>query len=555
MSLHISATTGCNLGCTYCYENPDREMQDDWINKEYDMDKIMERLEAWKDRYPHETPGFHGGEPLLMKQEDMETLCEWIYENYNEGGHIQTNATMMTEDHIEMFAKYDWGVGVSIDGPGELNEHRIAYEGGDDVTRKHTERTIKNIKRMREAGVPVNIIVVLHKANAGTDERLERLLDFLEEMQEIGVEGHYNPAIPYEDVQEDISLSPERLKEVYLRTWEWVKEGDNRQWNPMRSYIDNLLGNQLHNCVNDKCDVYNAGAAKIIMGNGETTGCGKTWSGVGDGGKFLQGPSTDEEYNDADERYEMLKVTPGPYDDSPVDMGGCRGCDYWNVCTGGCPSSGMNFDYRNRTIWCEAKYALYEKIEEDLRTLMPNITLVTDYPWDLELNEYASRWQIDIEPFGAMRPGVQGRSSASAGYNHPRDDPYERLPDEMMNELTMEQQHKMYNEKYGEENVVFDEEKGNLHADSDMNKKQNTTTEENTANKNGDTPAATEEQLIQLAKEEYGLSENGIQFIKDVIEDGDGDLGTITINEETKSVHSDSEIEHARSLESELENN
>ncbi len=469
MTLHIAPTSGCNLGCTYCYENPEREMREDWVSTEYDMDSIYEQLEQWKQKYPDEAPGFHGGEPLLMRYEDMEELCEWIYNNYGRGGHIQTNATMMSDRHIELFAKYDWNVGVSVDGPGELNEHRIAHEGGDDVTRKHTKKTITNIKRLREKDVSVGIIVVLHESNAGNDERLERLLEFLDEMAQINVNGHYNPAIPYEDVQNDISLSAERLKEVYLRTWEWVKAEPYRTWNPMGEYVDNLLGLSLANCVNGKCDVYNAGAAKIVMGNGETTGCGKTWSGVGDGGKFLQGPSTGNEYNNSNERYEMLKETPGPYTEGDApDLGGCKGCKYWNVCTGGCPSAGMNDDYRNRTVWCEAVYGLYEQIEHDLRAILPNITLVTDYPWDVELNEETVRWNMDIKPFAAMDPSVPGKKSSSGSFEHPERSLIDRLPDEFVNSLNTEQLVPLYEQQYGEENVEV-KMNGTIHADTTGN--------------------------------------------------------------------------------------
>lgn len=451
-----------------CYENPERELREEWVSNEYDMDEIFDRLEEWKEKYPNSTPGFHGGEPLLMRADDMEEIMEWIYDEYEEGGHIQTNATMMTERHIELFSKYDWSVGVSCDGPGELNKHRVAHEGGEDVTRKHTKRTIENIHRMREAGVSVGLIVVLHEANAGTDERLERLLDWIGEMNEIGVSGHYNPAIPYEDVQDDISLSPERLKEVYLRTWEWMKEERGRDWDPMRDFVDNLLALKLSNCVNNKCDVFNAGAAKIVKGNGETTGCGKTWSGVGDGGAFLQGPSTGNEYKETEERYDLLKETPGPFTDGEPDMGGCKGCDYWNVCQGGCPSAGMNYDYRNRTIWCEAVYALYEKIEKDIRVIFPNVRTITDLPWDMPIADLASKRKLDIAPFAAMDNSDKGKKSASGAFTHSKGSVFDRVSELLEQETPVDKLYEMYKKQYDEEIITYNPDSGSLHVDSSI---------------------------------------------------------------------------------------
>jgi hypothetical protein len=97
------------------------------------------------------------------------------------------------------------------------------------------------------------------------------------------------------------------------------------------------------------------------------------------------------------------------------DQGGCKGCKYWSVCNGGCPSSGVDEDWRNRTIWCGAKYTAYEKIEKRMRETFPNIQLVTDLPWDANITEQASHGRLDLKPFAAMRPDVRGRSSDS-GY-------------------------------------------------------------------------------------------------------------------------------------------
>lgn len=425
MPIAIQATTGCNLGCTYCYEEPDRKHSQAEIDAEYDIEKIIDRLEQFHDKYPDtEIPSLHGGEPLLMRNEHLERLFEWTYERYDleergEYQKIQTNATLIQDHHIEMFEKYRVAVGVSCDGPADLNRKRLARSEIDgemrDTTDTMTQRTVDAIERLMDADTHVAIIVVLTDANAGTDERFEQLLDWMDELTRNDVFGHFNPAIPYEDVQQDDSLSVERLKEVYLRAWEWVNEEPYRRWDPMTRYKDNLLGNQLGACINSKCDVFNAGAAKKIKGDGSTTGCGKTWAAVGDGGDFLQGDSTDSEYDVTEERYDMLKQVPGPYTEGADDQGGCKGCKFWNVCQGGCPSSGLEYDYRNRTRWCEAKYALYEQIEKDMRSMFGGIRLVTDAPWDAPLADQTSHREIDIRPFAGLHWSQSDDPSAVGG--------------------------------------------------------------------------------------------------------------------------------------------
>lgn len=479
MPVHIAPnSTGCNLSCGYCYENDDREHRENWVRQEYDLDAIKARIDEYRRRYPREVPGLHGGEALLIPTEDLREIMEYVSEQYadvigddtvNEAISVQTNGTLIDDEHIDLFREFRVSVGISVDGPLELNEYRVPH--GVDDHEKHTKRVLENIDRLVESGVGCGLIVVLHQANAGTDERFERLLEWQAEMEAKGVSGHWNPAIPY-DGQEDLSLSPERLKECFLRGWEWLKEEPGRNWCPMRDYMDNLLGLGLTNCIENKCDPLNAGSAKIIAGDGETTGCGKTWGTAGDGPAFLQGSSTGNEYNDSTERYDALKKVPGPYtdDEDAPDMGGCRGCEYWNVCQGGCPGSAMHGDFRHRTRWCEAKYALYEAIERDLRIMFPNLTLITDYPWDAELAYNASRHNLDIAPFAPMDPQYDGRSSTfRKSATHPRGPLRDRVPEKVMKPADdFERRLERWKERYGEENVVGDPVTGDLHADSSM---------------------------------------------------------------------------------------
>jgi len=480
MTIHVSKDTGCNLGCSYCYEEPDREInENDVSSQSLDTEAVIAQLEQWKEQYPTDVPGLHGGEPLLIDTDDLEVVFKWVYDNYEsvrdgtQASHIQTNGTLIKERHIDLFKQYNVAVGISCDGPVELNRERLARPEKDEAadgfttTDSLSQITNDNITRLASQGVSVGIIVVIHETNAGTDDRLETLLDWMDDLAQQGVTGHYNPALPYDEIQTENSLSGERLKEVYLRTYEWMKEEQYREWNPMSDARDNLLGNKLTNCVNNRCDVFNAGAAKIVTGEGETTGCGKTWGSVGDGVPFLQGPSNESKYDDNEERYEMLQQVPGPYTDGESDLGGCKGCKYWNVCQGGCPSGAIDQDFRNRTRWCPAKYAMYEAIENDMRTLFPNITLITDYPWNAELAKYASKWGLDIKPFAAMDPGVDGPSSVWGGYSHPWGGPLERVPDDVFPD-DWRGEKEFIKSMYDEEVLEIDENTHNWHADSDM---------------------------------------------------------------------------------------
>lgn len=470
MTNHIAPVLGCNLGCTYCYEEPSREMTEKKVNEEYDIEKVLAKVDDWAERFPDTPIGLHGGEPLLIPKPHLRRIYERIEEHWapEHTPHIQTNATLMDDEHIEIFKEYNVSVGVSCDGPRELNDERKARQGGEDVTRRMTKETHDSINKLIEEDVPVGVIVVLHEINCGTDERLEILLDWMDTLCEKGVMGHYNPAIPYEDIQDSISITPERLKEVYLRTWEWMQEPgqDHRSWDPCRRFQNNLLGFGTENCVQNRCDVYNTAAARVINGEGESTGCGKGWD-EGDGVPFLQGESTDEGWNETEERYEMLKQVPGecPHDKTgevpEEDLGGQHGCRYWIITNAGCPGAGQNDDYRNRSLWHKADHALYERIEEDMRQMFPGIKLITDLPWDAPIQKAASRGELDLKPFSNIRKTPQGDSGVKSGSSE--HDPWDAVPEEDQSfDYIVEE----YTERYGEENVTVDRENRSVHGDT-----------------------------------------------------------------------------------------
>jgi len=64
-----------------------------------------------------------GGEPLLVPEHDLESLWSWGLEQFGYNT-VQTNGTLINDEHIRMFKAYKVSVGISIDGPGELNDLR-----------------------------------------------------------------------------------------------------------------------------------------------------------------------------------------------------------------------------------------------------------------------------------------------------------------------------------------------------------------------------------------------------------------------------------------------
>jgi len=106
----------CNLACQYCYQNTQRAAGN--LRAQYDMDRMKQALAEEGREF-----SLFGGEALLVPEEDLEDLWSWGLQKFGSNS-VQTNGTLITPRHIELFRKYNVSVGISIDGPGELNDIR-----------------------------------------------------------------------------------------------------------------------------------------------------------------------------------------------------------------------------------------------------------------------------------------------------------------------------------------------------------------------------------------------------------------------------------------------
>jgi len=167
----------CNIGCQYCYQNVLRDAG--WeADSRTDLVALKAAIEARNE-------SFHlfGGEPLLTPIDELEELFRWGYERFGEN-NLQTNGVLINDRHIEMFNKYCVRVGISIDGPGALNDARWA--GSLARTRAATEASMAAIGRLcREHEAP-SLMIQLTRCNA-SGERLEELCAWLKSMHELGV--------------------------------------------------------------------------------------------------------------------------------------------------------------------------------------------------------------------------------------------------------------------------------------------------------------------------------------------------------------------------------
>ncbi len=326
----IKPYLGCNIRCSYCYEHPYRENHE--TNLQYNLELILKKIEELygKPENGQSVPCLHGGEILCLPKDHVEALLKKVYELAGRTS-IQTNATRIDNDLIEMFKKYKTNVGVSWDGPGDLSSFRPG-----------TEKVGEMIKRLVNEKVSVSNIMVVSKANAGTKEKQEKLKEWLFELKEMGVEGRMNPCAN----SGEFELDMEELKKFYLDLSDFAIKNGLTWWSPFSDII-NGLKQKGRVCSFSSCDIFNTSSATVIMGDGTVSSCMRT-----NGENVLW--KDDKVY---DTRDEILRQVP-------QEHGGCKDCKYFIACRGGCPTAAIDDDWRNRTYLCPLWKALFEHYEK-----------------------------------------------------------------------------------------------------------------------------------------------------------------------------------------------
>ena len=98
-----------------------------------------------------------------MNHEDLEEIWAWGLEKFG-GNSVQTNGTLINDRYIQLFRQYNVQVGISIDGPGQLNDARWA--GSLLGTREFTRKIESAIHRLIHEGFPLRLMVTLHRLNS-----------------------------------------------------------------------------------------------------------------------------------------------------------------------------------------------------------------------------------------------------------------------------------------------------------------------------------------------------------------------------------------------------
>ncbi|MGH9280204.1 MAG: radical SAM protein [Acidimicrobiales bacterium] len=382
----------CNIQCQYCYQNPQRDAGN--VPRSYDLGLMKAAVEAEGGSFT-----LFGGEPLLVPEADLDHLWAWGQERFGSNG-VQTNGTLINDNHIRMFKRYNVSVGISIDGPGPLND--VRWVGSLERTRQATAKTEAAIARLCAEGIPPSLIVTLHRNNA-TADKLPVMHDWFRALEVLGVTSARLHVLEVEgdDVRTKYALTTDENLAAFLSFLGLEAELSTLRFDVFGDMRDLLLGRDDNTtCVWNACDPLTTRAVRGVEGHGQRSNCGRTNK---DGIDFVKSPG------EGFERYLALYQTPQEHN-------GCQGCRFFLMCKGQCPGTAVDGDWRNRTEHCEMWKGLFRHLEEQL--LDEGHFPVSVRPERAEIERtIAERWAGgQTATIAAILRGTGGEGASAAGH-------------------------------------------------------------------------------------------------------------------------------------------
>ncbi len=169
-SLIVKVAERCNLNCSYCYmyQHQDQSFlsRPRFMSDEI-FDSVLRRAREECAR-PHRQMSlvFHGGEPTLIGPSRFERLAGKAREVLGE--HlayiaVQTNGTLLDKRWASVLRALDVQVGVSLDGPPEINDRsRVDHFG-----RGSWARVVRGIDALRAEGIEPAVLTVVTPGESG----------------------------------------------------------------------------------------------------------------------------------------------------------------------------------------------------------------------------------------------------------------------------------------------------------------------------------------------------------------------------------------------------
>ncbi|QOV88708.1 anaerobic sulfatase maturase [Humisphaera borealis] len=167
----------CNLNCTYCFYLEKERLYPDQARWRMPDDVLEAYIRQYIDgqNVPEISFAWQGGEPTLLGV-DFFRKAVALQRKYAGGKKIhnalQTNGTLLDDEWCQFLSEEDFLVGLSVDGPREMNDrYRVDKQGRDTF-----DDVMRGLSFLRKHATAFNTLTVVSRSNGDHPLEVYRFL-------------------------------------------------------------------------------------------------------------------------------------------------------------------------------------------------------------------------------------------------------------------------------------------------------------------------------------------------------------------------------------------
>lgn len=367
MIVIIKPTYACNFRCRYCYLGNDTKSSHKLFDAKFAKGIICQIKDVLTDKPKQKlTLIWHGGEPLLWGVENYQEVFSYIEQelagvNYNNS--LQSNLSLINEEYIDLFLKYNVHVGFSLDGTKEINDLlRIKVTGQgtfDDIMGK--------VALCQSRGLSIGCIIVGNKNHIG---HIPELYQFLCDNK---LNFKFNPLFSAGEAcnnMDDIGITTDEYAEMTIELFDlWYNDNEHHiKESNFEEITSNLLSAKPSCCMFGKNCQDNFFA---IAPTGDVMPCGRFCDTTLK--QYAYGNLHNETLVDILPR---IKQSEAYKRNEYIEQSSCKQCKYFNICHGGCLHDGFlkSGDFKSKTFLCSAYKKIFAHIDMRLKETVKQFT-------------------------------------------------------------------------------------------------------------------------------------------------------------------------------------
>lgn len=323
------ASSLCNLRCRYCFYydlSNNRDVKSYGIMTLEDLETLVKKAFDYAEGVC--TFAFQGGEPTIAGLDFFKQLMvlekKYNVKNIQVNNSLQTNGTLITEEWAKFLHDNNFLVGVSIDGPKDINDlNRV-----DDKEKSTFPRVMETIRLFNKYKVEYNVLSVVSAANAKHAKKVYKFYK-ANDFKYVQIITCLDPLLEVPG-QHKYSLTPKLyatfLKDLFDAWYEDVIKGEGISIRRFDNLIGMLMGYPAEECgMLGRCQ-----CEFVIEADGGVYPCDFY---VND--EWLMGNFKDKSFKELRESENATRFIDVSLHVDP----NCRTCPYAPICKGGCRRS------------------------------------------------------------------------------------------------------------------------------------------------------------------------------------------------------------------------